>query len=255
MSTSDSNAHRDANAASASVVFVGSGLAFLGQGSNWAGTGSDGLPRPAGIAYVVGDATWADTDAEKNIMQPTSDTVVWQRSTPRFQSYTMSMLAEYGNWTLGGAQVMTGMNSSASSLADVPTRVEKFINDDGKLNSFYNTTGRWEVTPASNNLPVYAMCYDNGIVRVDVPAGTAYILINGTRSLTTGNIYVVFETDEYGDRTTDVINTHFSLTTEALLYMRPLYPNKKYTLIVTCAFGASQGQQGFTSMTFYEGST
>lgn len=236
----------------AEVAFVGSGISFNGQSSGWETTGSDGLPKEAGFAYVTGDATW---DSSNNkLFKPVSDSVLWARSTPRFMEYTMSIQAFVGNWTLTNVDVMTGMNSSAASLAEVPARVEKFVTDDGKINPFYNTTGNWNVVPASGSLPTQAKCYDDAILRVAIPKGTAYIVVNGTRSTASRNMYFVFEENGDGvDRITDVINAEFPSSTEALLYMRPLNPSNSYVLVMTCVFTGTYGEQGLTSMTFYEG--
>jgi len=233
------------------VDFIGSGITFLGSASNYNATDSNGLAAPPAIANIQGDPTWSDSDAERNVMGPASDTVLWQRSMPRFQEYTAHLQVFNGNWTLKGAEIATGMNSSATDLYNVTTRVEKFIGDDGKINPFYNTTGRWEVTPANGDIPTFAKCYDDAITRVDVPAGTAFLVINGTRSLNSRIMYVKFQ-DEAGDEETSTVNAVFSYITEAVLYIRPIRTDKKYTLILQCVL-QGQGEQGLTSITFYEG--
>lgn len=239
--------------ASADVEFIGTGISYNGQSSGWEANGSDGLPRAAGAAYVTGDATWESNNNQ--LFRPMSDSVLWSRSTPRFLLYTMSLQAYYGDWTLTSVDVMTGMNSTASSLAEVPTRVEHFVTDQGKLNSFYNLTGRWDVMPASGGLPEQAKCYDDAVLRVTIPPGTAYIAINGTRSTASRNMYFVFtKNGDENDRETAVIDAVFPSNTEALLYMRPLKPSIKYVLIMNCVFTGTYGEQGLTSMTFYEGS-
>jgi len=255
LSASDpTTARRADTAAVVRVEYIGSGIAFLGSMSDYASTGSDGLPERAATVYVNGDPTWSDTDPEKYIMGPASDTVLWQRLAPRFQEYSASLQAFVGNWTLKGADIMTGMNSTAASLHDVPIRVEKFVGDDGKLTPFYNTTGRWEVTPASGDIPTFAKCYDDAIARVDIPAGTAYLVINGTRSSNSRTLYLQFQNEAAtGYESSVTVDALFPFTTEAVLYIRPIRTDRKYTLVLSCVL-SGQGEQGLTSMTFYEGS-
>jgi hypothetical protein len=161
-----------------------------------------------------------------------------------------------GNWTLESAEIMTGMASTAASLADVPTRVEKIVNDDGSYNSIYNRTGRWEVIPATAELPAHGKCYDaTAIMRVNIPRGTSYFLMHGVRSkLATGMYFTLQSDDKSSSSQTFMRDAEYPVTVEGLFFMWPLDPKKTYTLVWTCVYPTSYGEQRVTSMTFYEGS-
>jgi hypothetical protein len=239
---------------SAGVEFIGTGLSFNGRGSNWGRTDSNGLPDPAGYAYVTGDPTWANTDTDRGLLQPASDSVLWQRSTPRFQEYKMSIQAFYGNWTFESATVTTGMNASdeVTSLDEVPRTIVNFVGSDGQVNTtFFSTTGRWEVTPASDQLPEHVTCYDDAVVRVHIPPGTGFMVINGTRSTASRTLYLkIAPIDDELDQQTYTIDATFGYTTEAVLFILPIDTNTPQLLIMDCVL-SGQGQQGLTTITFY----
>lgn len=243
------------NTATASVQFIGTALWYNGVGSNWAQTDSNGNAKVAGYASVVGDPSWAATTAETDLLQPASATVLWEHSTPRFQTYTMNIQAVYGSWTLDSAVIATGLNttsSSITSLDDVPRTVVNFVGSDSQVNStFYNLTGRWDVTDAAGSLPQHTTCYDDAVARIALPPGTSFIVINGTRSTASGNLYIKLApvTDEY-DQTTYVVDASFPYTTDAILFVLPIDTAVAQTLILDCVLEA-QGQQGLTSITFY----
>lgn len=245
---------RTGSYATALVSYIGNGIAFLGKGGDgWSTTGSDGLPQRAG--YVIQNNDPSFVPSTQDINAPSSDTALWQRQAPRFQKYETSIVAINGDWRLDTVTVMTGMQSPATSLSDVPTTVQNFIGDDGKLNPFYNLTGRWEVQAASNGLPQHAMCYDDAVVRISVPAGTAYMMVNGTRDVSSTNMYARVFTEDDSSGNTTVIKTAFTAPTESMFFMTPLDPKTQYLFTILCAFTPSVGQHGFTSMTFYQGSS
>jgi hypothetical protein len=239
------------------VKFMGSAIAIYGSAAVRDPVGPNGTRVPVATVRSPDDPTF-DSTQESMVFDLVSESVLWQRATPRFQDYAMhlSSLPAAGNWTIEKAEVTTGMNTSAASLAQVPVWQEKLINDAGQLNPFYNLTGRWDVIPATDQLPAYAKCFDKATMNVTIPRGTAYMVLNGTRSPT--SVYTRMTLEKHGDigiaRTIDYIpDVKWPYETEALFFMRTLNPGDRYSFIFECA-SISSGQQGLTGMMFYQGS-
>jgi hypothetical protein len=176
-----------------------------------------------------------------------------------------------GNGTLDIANmtVRTGMNSSAGTLVDVPTSFVPFV-VDGKANPDFAYTGEWTVSPTLPDGTPYATLMSGPAnasttpsLKVTVPKGTAFLIVNGTARSDVGALGVtwspipeyVLEANPRGGRGN---GTYYPPSNAGNAFVAPgevvyyaaLNPTETYTLELG-PYGQSDTKIDLFSITFY----
>lgn len=226
--------------ASLNVEFIGEGVAIKGTSSAWGPTNSG-----PGSVTNADDPTF--NPSYQPITAPSRSDVLWERHMPRFKEYAISLNAVVGDWTVESVEIMMGIQSDAPDLASVPTRTEQLL-ENGALNYFFTFSGRWTANDEGT-----LVCYDDAQLAAPVPPGTAFVVINGTRSPSARSFAVKLKGPSFADDLYSILDAEYGYTLDnVLMYMAPINPDLQYHLTFDCVT-SSQGENGVRSVTFYEG--
>ncbi|WOO80222.1 uncharacterized protein LOC62_03G003734 [Vanrija pseudolonga] len=231
--------------------FVGSGFVVRGSVTgDWTPASSDVNPLLPWVCTV--------NNYVLRLTPPTNDILV-QNSTLPFGYQKIWMALEFGSWSLGAVTIMTGMVAEATSIDNVPTRVES-VASKGKINPFFTHKGKWTVSDHIGGVGGQdRIAYDHAVgssntgaeLSVTLPPRTSYIIINGTTGPTYDKLYInISPAPPLNPASFAWVTTRNKWVSDSIVYAMPLDPRVVYNLSMAPALNSSVALH---SITLYSG--